>query len=137
VLETGVITFGSLSRSVRINHKVVKVWSAILDAMPNSRLIINSGDFKDVKAQDEMASRFMQYGIDRSRLEIGFTSPSWEVLKQIDIGLDCFPHNSGTTLLESIYMGIPFITLADRPSCRANWCQRVKGAGARRMGGAN
>ncbi|MCH8618794.1 tetratricopeptide repeat protein [Undibacterium sp. TS12] len=114
--QTGVITFGSLSRSTRINHRVVRVWATILDAMPNSQLIINSGDFKDPQVQEEMASRFMRYGIDRSRLHIGFSSPSWEVLKHIDIGLDCFPHNSGTTLLESLYMGIPFISLADRPS---------------------
>lgn len=113
---TGVITFGSLSRSTRINHRVVSVWSAILDAMPNSRLIINSGDFKDPEVQEEMASRFMRYGIERSRLLIGFSSPSWDVLKNIDISLDCFPHNSGTTLLESLYMGIPFISLMDRPS---------------------
>lgn len=114
--RTGIVTFGSLSRSTRINHRVVKLWAAILDAMPNSRLIINSGDFKDVLVQEEMASRFMRYGIDRSRLEIGFSSPSWEVLKHVDIGLDCFPHNSGTTLLETLYMGIPFVTLTDRPS---------------------
>lgn len=63
-----------------------------------------------------MASRFMQYGIERERLLIGFSTPSWSVLKQIDIGLDCFPHNSGTTLLESLYMGIPFISMFDRPS---------------------
>jgi hypothetical protein len=37
--------------------------------MPNSRLIINSGDFKDVKVQDEMASRFMQYTAS--------TGPGW------------------------------------------------------------
>ncbi|MFZ6767003.1 tetratricopeptide repeat protein [Undibacterium sp. Di26W] len=114
--STGVVTFGSLSRSTRINHRVVRVWATILDAMPNSQLIINSGDFKDPQVQDEMASRFMRYGIDRSRLLIGFSTPSWEVLKHIDIGLDCFPHNSGTTLLESLYMGIPFISLTDRPS---------------------
>ncbi|MBX9902077.1 MAG: tetratricopeptide repeat protein [Burkholderiaceae bacterium] len=114
--QTGIITFGSLSRSTRINHRVVKLWAAILDAMPNSRLMINSGDFKDVQVQEEMASRFMRYGIDRSRLLIGFSTPSWEVLKHIDIGLDCFPHNSGTTLLETLYMGIPFVTLTDRPS---------------------
>jgi len=34
----------------------------------------------------------------------------------MDIGLDCFPHNSGTTLFESLYLGIPFVTLAGRPS---------------------
>ncbi len=115
-LSNGFITFGSLSRSIRINHKVVKVWAAILDAIPNSRLVINSGDFEDAGVQEEMASRFMQYGIERERLLIGFSTPSWSVLKQIDIGLDCFPHNSGTTLLESLYMGIPFISMFDRPS---------------------
>ncbi|MFZ6817470.1 tetratricopeptide repeat protein [Undibacterium sp. Ji22W] len=113
--QTGIVTFGSLSRTTRINHRVVRIWAAILDAMPNSRLVINSGDFKDPLVQEEMASRFMQYGIERSRLDIGFSSPSWEVLKRIDIGLDCFPHNSGTTLLETLYMGIPFVTLQDRP----------------------
>ncbi|MES2049022.1 MAG: tetratricopeptide repeat protein [Pseudomonadota bacterium] len=114
--QTGIVTFGCLSRTTRINHRVVRVWAAILDAMPNSRLIINSGDFKDSLVQEEMAARFMQYGIERSRLDIGFSSPSWEVLKHVDIGLDCFPHNSGTTLLETLYMGIPFITLLERPS---------------------
>lgn len=113
--QTGVVTFGSLSRITRINHRVVRIWAAILDAMPNSRLVINSGDFKDSLVQEEMAERFMRYGIERSRLDFGFTSPSWEVLKRIDIGLDCFPHNSGTTLLETLYMGIPFVTLQDRP----------------------
>ena len=34
----------------------------------------------------------------------------------MDIGLDCFPHNSGTTLFESLYLGVPFVTLAGRPS---------------------
>lgn len=114
--QTGIVTFGSLSRMTRINHRVVRIWAAILEAMPNSRLVINSGDFKDPRVQDEMAGRFMQYGIERSRLDIGFTPPSWEALKKIDIGLDCFPHNSGTTLLETLYMGIPFVTMQDRPS---------------------
>ncbi len=34
----------------------------------------------------------------------------------MDIGLDCFPHNSGTTLFESLFMGVPYVTLAGRPS---------------------
>ncbi|MDE2430885.1 MAG: tetratricopeptide repeat protein, partial [Burkholderiales bacterium] len=78
--QTGIVTFGCLSRSTRINHKVIKLWATILDAMPNSRLMINSGDFKDVQVQEEMAERFMRYGIERSRLDIGFSTPSWEVL---------------------------------------------------------
>ena len=37
-------------------------------------------------------------------------------MRQIDIALDCFPHNSGTTLFEQLYMGNPFITYSNRPS---------------------
>lgn len=114
--RNGYITFGTLSRSVRLNHHVVKVWASILDALPDSRLVINSGDFKDPAVQDEMASRFERYGIERSRLLIGYSSPAAAALATIDIGLDCFPHNSGTTLIETLYMGIPYITLAGRPS---------------------
>lgn len=63
-----------------------------------------------------MTRKFAACGINRDRLEIGFHSPPWEVLSGMDIGLDCFPHNSGITLFESLYMGAPFITLAGRPS---------------------
>ena len=37
-------------------------------------------------------------------------------MRQIDIALDCFPNNSGTTLFEHLYMGNPFITYSHRPS---------------------
>ncbi len=115
-LENGFITFGSLTRAVRINHRTVRVWSAILKGCPGSRLIINSGSFREPGMRDALAARFQTHGIEKERLAIGCDSPPWGVLRTIDIGLDCFPHNSGTTLVESLYMGVPYITLADRPS---------------------
>jgi predicted O-linked N-acetylglucosamine transferase (SPINDLY family) len=115
-IRNGYITFGTLTRSIRLNHKVLSVWSALLDSVPNSRLLIDSSDFKDPLAKEELALRFAEYGIAPDRLEIGFHSPAWDILRKIDIGLDCFPHNSGTTLFETLYMGIPYITLAGRPS---------------------
>jgi len=110
------VTFGTLTRSVRINHRTIRVWADILKRVANSRLIINSSSFRDSHSQQAMAERFRAEGIASERLEIGYDSPPWELLREMDIGLDCFPHNSGTTLLESLYMGVPFITLADRPS---------------------
>jgi len=115
-LQHGYITFGTLTRSIRINHRTVRVWSEILKAVPNSRLVIDSRNFKDPLMQERMAARFVEQGIARERLEIGYHSPPWDVLRGIDISLDCFPHNSGTTLFESLYMGVPYITLAGRPS---------------------
>jgi protein O-GlcNAc transferase len=114
--ERGHITFGTLTRSVRINHRTIRVWSEILKAVPNSRLVIDSASFKSQETHAWLVARFAQHGIARERLSIGYHSPPWDTLRTIDIGLDCFPHNSGTTLFETLYMGVPYITLTGRPS---------------------
>ena len=115
-LTFGRVTFGTLTRAIRINHHTVRVWSAILSRVPDSRLLIDSANFRSSDAVDALAARFAVHGIGRERLQIGYHSPPWDLLRSIDIGLDCFPHNSGTTLFEMLYMGVPFITLAGRPS---------------------
>ena len=113
-LSKGYVTFGTLTRSIRINHRTIGVWAQILQQVPHARLVIDSSSYKEAPMQDSLAELFAAEGISRDRLEIGCHSP-WDALRGIDIGLDCFPHNSGTTLFETLYMGIPFITLADRP----------------------
>lgn len=115
-LEKGYITFGTLTRSIRVNHRTIKVWAELLKRVPNSKLIINSKDYTTSAMQEKLAERFKEHGIDKERLEIGYRSPPWDVLRKIDIGVDCFPHNSGTTLFETLYMGIPYVTLLGRPS---------------------
>lgn len=127
--KLGYITFGTLTRSIRINHRTIRVWSDILKAVPNSRLAIDSRNFKDPLMQERMAARFVEQGIARERLAIGFHSPPWDVLRGIDVGLDCFPHNSGTTLFETLYMGVPYITLAGRPSVGRLGSSILQGAG--------
>ncbi|NVZ10285.1 tetratricopeptide repeat protein [Allochromatium humboldtianum] len=112
----GYVTFGTLTRHVRINHRTLRTWATILQRLPGSRLVIDSKDFAAPSMQQRLTERFEALGIAPERLEIGYHSPPWDVLRGIDIGLDCFPHNSGVTLYETLYMGLPFITLADRPS---------------------
>lgn len=115
-LKNGHVTLGTLSRSIRINHRTVRVWSEILRRLPAAVLVIDSGSFGEPHQQEEMAAKFAEHGIGRDRLRIGKNSPPWNVLRNMDIGLDCFPHNSGVTLVETLYMGVPYVTLADRPS---------------------
>ncbi|MNK83188.1 hypothetical protein D3C87_1029910 [compost metagenome] len=110
------ITFGTLSRAIRINSRTIRTWAAILRRIPNARLVVNSGSYRDAAMCDALAARFEALGVNRNRLSIGYNSPPWDVLRGIDIGLDCFPHNSGVTLVEFIHMGVPFVSLADRPS---------------------
>ncbi len=114
-LKNGYITLGTLSRAVRINHKVIRTWARILQGLENARLVIDSSNFSDAAMRKAFEDKFAALGIDRSRLQIGVHSPPWDVLRGMDIGLDCFPHNSGTTLFETLYMGIPYVTLLGRP----------------------
>jgi predicted O-linked N-acetylglucosamine transferase (SPINDLY family) len=114
-LERGFVTFGTLTRAVRINAHTVRLWSEILRSVENSRLVINSSDFRAPSMQAYLLGEFQRQGIAPDRLHIGYSSPPWDTLRGIDIGLDCFPHNSGTTLVESLYMGVPYISLAGRP----------------------
>ena len=114
--KNGYVTFGTLSRSVRLNDRLVKVWSELLKRIPMARLVINSGDFKTEEMQQWMLAKFKACGIEPERLSVGFDTPAWIPMQQIDIMLDCFPHNSGTTLFESLYAGIPVVSLADRPT---------------------
>ncbi len=128
-LRNGHVTFGTLTRRIRINHRTIRVWSEILKRVPQSRLVINSSSFRDRRAIELLAAEFTNHGIERSRLEIGFTSPPWDVLRNVDIGLDCFPHNSGTTLVEMLYMGVPYVTLASRPRVGLIGSSILSGAG--------
>ncbi|WP_295951913.1 tetratricopeptide repeat protein, partial [Rhodoferax sp.] len=115
-VERGYITLGTLTRGVRINHRTIRVWARILLRLPTAHLVIDSRSFQDSEVQADVVAQFSAFGISPERLHIGFNSPPWDVLRGIDIGLDCFPHNSGTTLFETLYMGLPYVTLADRPS---------------------
>jgi len=114
-LEKGYITFGTLTRAIRINENVIKVWSEILKRVKNSKLVINSRAFDNLSASNSLLKKFKEENISCNRVDIGYQSPPWDLMRQIDIALDCFPHNSGTTLNEHLYMGNPFITLSSRP----------------------
>ena len=112
----GGITFGYFSRPVRLNHRVVAAWARILHAVEGSRLMLNNRPFTDSGVQERVLSNFAAHGIGGERLILTNTSPPWDSYNDVDIALDPFPHNAGTTTFEALWMGVPVLTLAARPS---------------------
>jgi predicted O-linked N-acetylglucosamine transferase (SPINDLY family) len=118
-LRNGFITFGYFGRTVRLNDRVLGVWAALLRAIPTARLMLNNGPFAEPAGRDRMLARFAALGITADRLILTCTAPqpvTWAAYGAIDIALDPFPHNAGTTTIEALWMGVPVLTLADRPS---------------------
>ncbi len=118
-VANGCITFGYFGRTVRLNDAVLAAWARILRAVPGSRLMLNSAPFGEPASREQMTARFAALGIDSARLELVHTSPqprTWAAYGGVDIALDPFPHNAGTTTIEALWQGVPVLSLAGRPT---------------------
>ncbi|MFC3230139.1 tetratricopeptide repeat protein [Marinibaculum pumilum] len=117
--KAGHVTFASFSRTVRINARVVDCWAEILKAVPTARLMLNTKSFAEEAARNAYRQMFARRGVDPDRLQLLFTQPqsvTWETYNRVDIALDPFPHNAGTTTFEALWMGVPVVSRMDRPS---------------------
>ena len=108
------VTFGCLSRPVRINYKVIHCWSEVLKSIPGSRLRLDHPAYSNPMVAEHFQHQFFQQGINESQIEMVSSSPHWSGFAPIDIILDPFPHHSGTTTFEALWMGRPVISQTDR-----------------------
>lgn len=119
-LAGGHFTFGSFNRPSKITRPVVAAWARLLRALPESRMLL--AGMPAVGKDDTLAEWFEQEGIVRDRLSFHIRSSMDCYLglhHQVDICLDTFPYNGGTTTLHALWMGVPTLTLAgDTPAAR-------------------
>ncbi len=115
--KNGSITFGSFNNPCKINPMTIEVWSRILAAIPNSRLILKFKTGGDAAVKDFYLSLFEKQHISKDRVHIyGWETPRQhlDLYNQVDIGLDTYPYNGTTTTCEALWMGVPVISLFGR-----------------------
>ncbi|MCE9640839.1 MAG: tetratricopeptide repeat protein [Betaproteobacteria bacterium] len=111
--DKGHLTFGSFNRLGKLSHSVVSVWSRLLRALPDARMVL--GAMREGERYDSLIEWFDREGVSRQRLDFIPRSDMKTYLGQhyqVDICLDTFPYNGGTTTLHALWMGVPTITLA-------------------------
>jgi len=116
--SNGYVTFGYFGRPERLNPAVTPIWARILRSVPGSRLVLNNRAYQEPEFCDLVADRFAAFGVPRDRIDMIYTAPqpcTWVAYGAIDIALDPFPHNAGTTAVEALWQGVPVVTLASRP----------------------
>lgn len=114
-LSTGHVTFGCFNNLTKIGDSVTALWARILHATPDSKLFLKAKQLAGMSAQNDIIRRFGKLGIDAARLILKGFVPHAEYLAphhQVDIALDPFPYPGITTSAESLWMGVPVLTLA-------------------------
>jgi predicted O-linked N-acetylglucosamine transferase (SPINDLY family) len=110
-LQTNSITFGCLNNFCKINDAVLELWAKTLTAVAQSRLLLLA---PPGSARQRVLEKLSHCGIEPDRVEfVNFTERTkyLELYHRIDVGLDTFPYNGHTTTLDSLWMGVPVVTL--------------------------
>lgn len=110
------IHFGSFNNLSKLSPATLTMFAKVLNATTNSKLILKAVGMNSAAAQNRILSAFKAHEIDPSRVTFLAPTKSTEEhlasFAEVDIALDTFPYNGTTTTCESLWMGVPVITLA-------------------------
>lgn len=110
--RAGHLTFASLNGFAKVTPAMLDLWADLLAATPETRLIFAAAP--GVSRRAEVEALFARRGVARERLEwIGrlCLRDYLELHGRIDLALDSYPFNGGTTSFHAIWMGVPVLSL--------------------------
>jgi predicted O-linked N-acetylglucosamine transferase (SPINDLY family) len=114
----GRLTFGALGSAYKLNDLTLDLWARILRSAPDARLLLRANTLADPSNRDHLHARFANRGVARERVDLEGGAAHFDFLRsydRIDIALDTFPYNGGTTTTEALWQGVPVLTyIGDR-----------------------
>jgi predicted O-linked N-acetylglucosamine transferase (SPINDLY family) len=111
---SGAVTFGCYNNLAKVTPRVLAAWARILDALPEARLVLRTHALGDGPTREGFTARARAAGLDLARVEMHGAVPHDQLLAaygEIDISLDPFPYTGGLTVCESLWMGVPVLSL--------------------------
>ena len=102
---------------------MLRVWTRLLDQIPDSRLVLKSRYFDEPMVSAAVRMRLRAAGLADARVDLLRTFPTLAehlgAYAQVDIAMDTFPYHGTTTTCEALWMGVPVVTMAgDRHASR-------------------
>ncbi len=113
-LRNGFITFGSCNNIGKLTDRTLRLWSAVLARCPGSRLLIEAAGLDREEVRGPLLARMEQAGIDTQCVVCVPREGKNQYLTyhDIDIALDTSPVTGGTTTCDTLWMGVPLVSLA-------------------------
>jgi predicted O-linked N-acetylglucosamine transferase (SPINDLY family) len=122
-------TYGCLNNFAKVSKGALDLWLEILQRAPGSRLLLH---VPGGQAQTAVRDRFARAGIETDRLELVGMQPWSEyirTLERIDLALDPFPYGGGITTCDSLWMGVPVVSLAGQTAVGRGGCSILSNLG--------
>ena len=111
----GCVTFGSFNNAAKLNADVIGLWASVLKAVPGSRLVLKSWQYRDEAFVENLKLAFEARGVSREGLQFFGRIASYkehlDLYGMVDIALDTFPYNGTTTTCEALAMGVPTLAI--------------------------
>lgn len=128
----GYVTFACFGNLTKMNDAVIALWSRVLASVPGSRLILKANQLGEESVRKNVIARFGAQDFDAERLILDGPDSREDYLAtyhKVDIVLDTFPFSGGTTSAESLWMGVPVLTLAGERLISRQGAGLLKSAG--------
>ncbi|MGH6927155.1 MAG: tetratricopeptide repeat protein, partial [Dongiaceae bacterium] len=108
----GRITFGTANNPYKLTAELIALWAKVMAGVPESRFLFIRPEGGSAAFRASIGQAFESHGIAAGRIFYapvrGTHLPHYN---KIDIALDTTPHTGGTTTCESLWMGVPTVTL--------------------------
>lgn len=112
--ESGVFTLGCFNNFAKVTPPVIECWGELLRQLPQARLLLEIHGAEEDAFADDIRQRFVAAGARPEQVDIlpRRAGQQYVLYRQVDLALDPFPCCGGTTSCDSLWMGVPFVTLA-------------------------
>jgi protein O-GlcNAc transferase len=112
---SGTVWLGSLNRLSKIREETLGLWTKVLHALPQAKLLLEDGASNEEETHQRILSALSCRGISEERVSFIPFVPGHErhmaLYDRLDIVLDTIPFNSGTTAFDALWMGAPLVAL--------------------------
>jgi len=110
--RAGHITFGTANNPYKFSEELMGLWARVMMQVPGSRFLFVRPEAGSAAFRNNVGQALERHGVSPDRLDFapirGAHMPHYN---RIDIALDTAPHTGGTTTCESLWMGVPTVTL--------------------------
>lgn len=111
-VRNGHVTFGTMNNPFKYNPAVFATWAAVMRRVGGSRFVFVRPEGAVASFRANVEALFASHGISPERIDYvpvrGVHLPHYD---RMDIALDTFPQTGGTTTCETLWMGVPVVSL--------------------------